>query len=185
MEQATLAGGCFWCTEAVLAELRGVERVEPGYAGGNVVNPTYQAVCTGLTGHAEVVRVTFDPGVISYEDILHVFFATHDPTTLNRQGGDIGTQYRSAVFYVSPEQKAVAERVIAELSAEGVWDAPIVTRLEPLHVFYGAEDLHRHYFARNPSRAYCAAVIAPKMAKFRREFVAQLKKHDEAVGQRR
>ncbi|GAC1477228.1 MAG: peptide-methionine (S)-S-oxide reductase MsrA [Gemmatimonadaceae bacterium] len=175
MEQAIMAGGCFWCTEAVLVELRGVERVEPGYIGGTTAHPTYRDVCNGTTGHAEAVRLTFDPGVISYEDILHVFFATHDPTTRNRQGGDVGTQYRSAIFFASPQQKASAERVIAELTAEGIWNAPIVTQLEPASTFYAAEDYHRDYFARNPEQPYCAAVVAPKVAKFRKNFLDKLK----------
>ncbi|GAC1657087.1 MAG: peptide-methionine (S)-S-oxide reductase MsrA [Gemmatimonadaceae bacterium] len=175
-ETATIAGGCFWCTEAVFSELRGVDRVEPGYAGGRTDNPTYRAVCTGTTGHAEAARVTYDPSVVSYEDVLSVFFATHDPTQLNRQGGDIGTQYRSAVFYESPDQHARAERVVMGLKAERIFDMPIVTTLEPLGRFYTAEDYHRDYFARNPDQPYCAAVIAPKVAKFRRKFLDRLKK---------
>lgn len=175
-EQATLAGGCFWCVEAVFAELQGVERVESGYAGGHVPNPTYEQVCTGTTGHAEVVRVTYEPGAVSYRDLLGVFFSTHDPTQLNRQGADVGTQYRSAIFYHTPEQREAAEQVIAELEAQKVWDAPIVTKLEPLTEFYPAEEYHRDYFRRNPNQGYCRAVVAPKVAKFRKQFLDRLKK---------
>src|SRR5438876_5962466 len=142
-EVATLAGGCFWCLEAAFQQLKGVEKVESGYAGGHVANPSYEQVCTGTTGHAEVLQITFDPAIISFDDLLHVFFTIHDPTTLNRQGADVGTQYRSAIFYHGPEQKAVAERVIAELQAEGVWDDPIVTEVKPLQIFYPAEEYHR------------------------------------------
>ena len=176
LEQATFAGGCFWCVEAVFDELRGVERVESGYAGGRVPRPSYQQVCTGTTGHAEVVRVTYDPQVVSYRDLLGVFFSTHDPTQLNRQGADVGTQYRSAVFYSKPEQREAAEQVIAELEAQKVWDAPIVTTLEPLTEFYPAEEYHRDYFRRNPAQPYCQAVVAPKVAKFRKQFFERLKK---------
>ncbi|HLL76872.1 MAG TPA: peptide-methionine (S)-S-oxide reductase MsrA [Pyrinomonadaceae bacterium] len=176
LEQATLAGGCFWCVEAVFDELRGVERVESGYAGGRVPDPSYEQVCTGTTGHAEAVRVTYDPGIVSYRDLLGVFFSTHDPTQLNRQGADVGTQYRSAVFYDSPEQRETAQQVIAELEAQRVWDAPVVTTLEPLTEFYPAEDYHRDYFRRNPNQGYCRAVIAPKVAKFRKQFLDRLKK---------
>lgn len=175
-EQATLAGGCFWCVEAVFDELRGVERVESGYAGGGVQNPSYQQVCTGTTGHAEVVRVTYDPNVVSYRELLGVFFSTHDPTQLNRQGADVGTQYRSAVFYHTPEQREAAREVIAELEAQKVWDGTIVTTLEPLTEFYPAEDYHRDYYRRNPGQGYCRAVIEPKVAKFRKQFLDRLKK---------
>ncbi|GAC1651858.1 MAG: peptide-methionine (S)-S-oxide reductase MsrA [Gemmatimonadaceae bacterium] len=175
-EFATVAGGCFWCTEAVFNELRGVERVESGYAGGTTDNPSYRAVCSGTTGHAEVARVAYDPAIVSYEEILNVFFATHDPTQLNRQGGDVGTQYRSAVFYESVDQQARAEGVLAALKQARIFDAPIVTTLEPLRRFYPAEDYHRDYFARNPDQPYCAAVVAPKVAKFRRKFLDKLKK---------
>jgi peptide-methionine (S)-S-oxide reductase len=175
-ERATLAGGCFWCVEAVFDELQGVERVESGYAGGSVPDPSYEQVCTGTTGHAEVVRVTYDPGVVSYRDLLGVFFSTHDPTQLNRQGADVGTQYRSAVFYETPGQRAEAEQVIAELEAQRVWDGKIVTTLEPLTEFYPAEDYHRDYYRRNPGQGYCRAVIAPKVAKFRKQFLNRLKK---------
>ena len=175
LEMATLAGGCFWCLEAVFDDLRGVVSVESGYAGGDSPNPTYQQVCSGTTGHAEVVRVTFDPRVLSFRELLEVFFTIHDPTTLNRQGADIGTQYRSAIFYHSPEQKEVAEKTIAELNAQELWDAPIVTEVAPLEKFYIAEDYHQEYYAQNPSQGYCRAVVAPKVAKFRQKFVDRLK----------
>jgi len=175
LETATLGGGCFWCLEAVFEQLRGVERVESGYTGGTVANPTYRQVCNGNTGHAEVVQVTFDPAVVSYRDILDVFFATHDPTTLNRQGPDVGTQYRSAIFYHSPEQKRVAEVRIAELNAAGIWGAPIVTQVVPLPAFYKAEDYHQEYFCQNPGQPYCQVVVAPKVAKFRKQFADKLK----------
>jgi len=174
-EIATLAGGCFWCLEAAFQDLKGVERVQSGYAGGRVANPSYEQVCTGTTGHAEVVQITFDPQVVSFDDLLHVFFTIHDPTTLNRQGGDVGTQYRSAIFYHTPDQKAAAERVIAELQSEHVWDDPIVTELKPLESFYPAEEYHRDYFRRNPNQGYCSAVIAPKVAKVRKLFLDKLK----------
>jgi peptide-methionine (S)-S-oxide reductase len=175
-ETATLAGGCFWCLEAVYDQLRGVEDVVSGYSGGKRPNPTYEQVCSGATGHAEVVQVTFDPQEIGYRDILGVFFAIHDPTTLNRQGADAGTQYRSEIFYHSPEQKAAAEEVIAELGAAGLWPRPIVTRVTPFEAFYPAEEYHQEYFARNPNQGYCQAVVAPKVAKFRKQFLDRLKK---------
>ena len=174
-EQATLAGGCFWCVEAVFDELRGVERVESGYAGGSVPNPSYQQVCTGTTGHAEVVRVTYDPSVVSYRDLLGVFFSTHDPTQLNRQGADVGTQYRSAIYYHSPEQKEIAESFIQELDAARLWGASVVTEVAPLTKFYPAEDYHRDYYRRNPAQGYCRAVIEPKVAKFRKQYLDRLK----------
>ena len=174
-EIATLAGGCFWCLEAVFVDLRGVERVESGYAGGTVPDPTYHQVCDGTTGHAEVVQVTFDPQIVSFSELLKVFFTIHDPTTRNRQGGDVGTQYRSAIFYHSPEQREIAERVIAELTAAQVWDAPIVTEVVPLTKFYPAEDYHQEYYQRNSNQPYCRAVIAPKVAKFRKLYLEQLK----------
>ena len=174
-ELATLAGGCFWCLEAAFSDLRGVERAESGYAGGSTPNPSYEAVCTGKTGHAEVVQITFDPQAISFSDLLHVFFTIHDPTTLNQQGGDVGTQYRSAVFYHSPAQKAETERVIAELTSEKVWDDPIVTEVKPLEKFYPAEEYHRDYYRRNPNQGYCRAVIAPKVAKVRKLYFDKLK----------
>jgi peptide-methionine (S)-S-oxide reductase len=175
-EIATLAGGCFWCLEAVYDQLRGVEDVVSGYSGGHRANPSYELVCTGTTGHAEVVQLTFDPDAISYRDILNVFFAIHDPTTLNRQGPDVGTQYRSAIFYHSPDQKAAAEQVIAELDAAGIWPRPIVTEVAPFEAFYPAESYHQEYFARNPNQGYCQVVVAPKVAKFRKQFLDRLKK---------
>ena len=174
-EVATLAGGCFWCLEAAFQDLKGVENVQSGYAGGRVANPSYEDVCTGTTGHAEVVQITFDPQVVSFEDLLQVYFTIHDPTTLNRQGADVGTQYRSAIFYHSPEQKATAERVIAELQAQKLWDEPVVTELKPLTAFYPAEEYHRDYFRRNPTQGYCQAVIAPKVAKVRKLYFDRLK----------
>jgi peptide-methionine (S)-S-oxide reductase len=179
-EVATLAGGCFWCLEAVYDDLRGVESVESGYAGGNVVNPTYRQVCAGTTGHAEVVQITFDPKTLSFRELLEVFFTIHDPTTLNRQGADIGTQYRSAIFYHSPEQKEIAEETIKELNAEQLWDAPIVTEVVPFEKFYVAEDYHQEYFAQNQSQPYCRAVVAPKVAKFRQKFLGKLKSRSQA-----
>jgi peptide-methionine (S)-S-oxide reductase len=174
-EIATLAGGCFWCLEAVFEQLRGVLRVESGYAGGSVPEPTYRQVCTGATGHAEVVQITFDPAVVSYREILDIFFATHDPTTLNRQGADVGTQYRSAIFYHSSEQKRVAEERIKELDAAKIWDEPIVTEVAPAPAFYRAEDYHQEYFRNNAGQPYCVAVVSPKVAKFRKQFAAKLK----------
>ncbi|HSF31337.1 MAG TPA: peptide-methionine (S)-S-oxide reductase MsrA [Candidatus Tectomicrobia bacterium] len=174
-EVTTLGGGCFWCLEAIFDELKGVEQVESGYAGGTVPNPTYEAVCSGMTGHAEVVQVTFDPQVVSFKEILEVFFAFHDPTTLNRQGADIGTQYRSAIFYHTPEQRAVAEQMIKELNAASVWKAPIVTEVTPLTAFYTAEDYHQEFFQQNPGQLYCQFVISPKIAKFRKEYLTRLK----------
>ncbi len=175
-EVATLAGGCFWCLEAIFVDLKGVEKVESGYSGGMIPNPTYQQVCTGNTGHAEVVQVTFDPKIISFKDLLEVFFTIHDPTTLNRQGADVGTQYRSAIFYHTPEQKAVAEQVIKESNASGIWHAPIVTEVVPFTKFYPAEDYHQEYYKNNPDQPYCRAVIAPKVTKFRQHYLAKLKK---------
>jgi peptide-methionine (S)-S-oxide reductase len=174
-ENATLAGGCFWCLEAVFEQLQGVEKVVSGYAGGNVPDPTYKQVCTGKTGHAEVVRITFDPEVISYRELLDFFFAFHDPTTLNRQGHDTGTQYRSAIFYESPEQKTTAEQVIAELGNERAYPDPIVTEVKPLDVFYAAEDYHQGYYRENPNQPYCNATITPKMAKLRAKYGSRLK----------
>jgi peptide-methionine (S)-S-oxide reductase len=173
---ATLGGGCFWCLEAAFDALRGVERVESGYAGGTVPEPTYKQVCSGRTGHAEVVRITFDPNVISYRELLEVFFTIHDPTTLNRQGADVGTQYRSVIFYHTPEQQHIAQEVMAELEAASIWDQPIVTELEPLDTFYPAEDYHQDYYANNAWQPYCRAVISPKLAKLRKKHLAKLKK---------
>jgi len=175
-EVATLAGGCFWCLEAVYLDLRGVETVVSGYAGGHVPNPTYREVCSGLTGHAEVVQVAFDPAVVSYRELLQIFFTIHDPTTLNRQGADVGTQYRSAIFYHDDAQKATAEAVMAEVTAEKIWPNPLVTQLEPLAKFYPAEEYHQDYFARNPSQPYCQVVVAPKVSKFRKQYVGMLKR---------
>jgi peptide-methionine (S)-S-oxide reductase len=173
---ATLGGGCFWCLEAVFKELRGVESVVSGYAGGEIENPTYEQVCGGRTGHAEVVQVTYDPGVITYRDLLDMFFTIHDPTTLNRQGADVGPQYRSVIFYHSPEQQADAVRAIADLNNEGVWTDPVVTEVLPLTKFYPAEEYHRDYFARNPGQGYCQVVIAPKLAKVRQHHQERLKR---------
>lgn len=175
-EVATLGGGCFWCLEAVYLDLRGVEQVVSGYAGGTVPNPSYELVCTGRTGHAEVVQVTFDPSVVTYRQILEVFFSIHDPTSLNRQGADVGTQYRSVIFYHSPEQERVAREVMAEVERAGIWDKPLVTQLEPLAAFYPAEAYHQNYFATHPEQGYCQVVVAPKVAKFRQHFQAQLKR---------
>ena len=172
---ATLGGGCFWCLEAVFKELRGVIEVVSGYAGGSVKNPSYRDVCSGRTGHAEVVQITFDPGVISYRDLLRIFFSIHDPTTLNRQGADVGTQYRSVIFWHDEAQKQVAQETIRELSDEGVWKAPIVTQVLPLEAFYRAEDYHQNYFDQNPNQPYCQAVVAPKLAKFRKLFAEKRK----------
>jgi peptide-methionine (S)-S-oxide reductase len=174
-ELATLAGGCFWCLEAVFEQLRGVTKVASGYAGGHVPNPSYEAVCTGTTGHAEVVQVAFDPDEISFRDLLGVFFTLHDPTTLDRQGGDVGTQYRSAVFYHDDAQRRTAEEVVRELEAEHAFDDPIVTKIEPLDAFYPAEEYHREYYRRNPNQPYCRAVITPKVAKLRSKYLARLK----------
>ena len=176
IEIATLGGGCFWCLEAVFDELRGVRSVESGYCGGRSASPTYRQVCAGDTGHAEVVRVAFDPKLVSYREILEVFFAIHDPTTRNRQGNDVGTQYRSAIFHHSAEQKATAEALIAELDGRGLWSGPIVTEVEPAAPFYPAEDYHQEYFRHNPAQPYCAFVVAPKLAKFRKSFLDKLKK---------
>ena len=173
---ATLAGGCFWCLEAVFDDLQGVLDVVSGYAGGHLPDPAYDEVCTGRTGHAEAVQITFDPALISFRELLDVFFTIHDPTTLNRQGADVGTQYRSAIFYHTPEQKAVAEQVMAELSAADLWSQPIVTEVTSLNAFYPAEDYHQEYFRRNPYQGYCRAVVAPKVAKFRQKYLARLKK---------
>jgi peptide-methionine (S)-S-oxide reductase len=169
-EVATLGGGCFWCLEAVFQELEGVLSVESGYSGGKVDRPSYREVCSGATGHAEVVRVTFDPGRLSYRELLEVFFAIHDPTTLNRQGADVGTQYRSVIFHHDQEQRRTAERVISEFDESGEWPSPIVTELSPLDEFYPAEDYHRNYFRSNPDQPYCRVVISPKVAKFRARF---------------
>jgi peptide-methionine (S)-S-oxide reductase len=175
-EVATLGGGCFWCLEPLFDELTGVEGVVSGYAGGHVPKPTYEQVCGGGTGHAEVVQVTFDPSVVSFADLLRVFFSVHDPTTLNRQGADVGTQYRSVVLYHSPEQKQVAEQVVDEVNKAGIWSRPIVTQIAPLETFYPAEDYHQRYFELNPGQGYCRVVIEPKVAKFRQHFRDRLKR---------
>jgi len=176
MEVATLGGGCFWCIEAAFNDIRGVVTVESGYAGGTIASPTYEQVCTGTTGHAEVVQVTFDPDIISFKEILEIFFTTHDPTTLNRQGADVGNQYRSGIFYHNEKQKSITEQVIAELNAAKVWDDLIVTQIEPFKNFYKAEEYHRRYFTRHPEAAYCRVVIAPKIAKLRKKHREKLKK---------
>ncbi|MFL7892586.1 MAG: peptide-methionine (S)-S-oxide reductase MsrA [Anaerolineales bacterium] len=175
LEIATLGGGCFWCLEAIYVDLKGVEQVVSGYAGGHVKNPTYEQVCGKDTGHAEVVQVHFDPNVISYEDLLRIFFTIHDPTTLNRQGADVGPQYRSVIFYHDDEQRATAEKIIAEITAEKIWADPIVTQLEPFEEFFVAEPYHQEYFKHNPYQGYCRAVIAPKVVKFRQSFADRLK----------
>lgn len=174
-EIATLGGGCFWCLDAVFRQLKGVVKAESGYAGGLMANPSYRDVCSGMTGHAEVVQVTFDPSQISYHDLLGVFFTIHDPTTLNRQGADVGTQYRSVIFYHSPEQRATAEQVIDELNRNHVWDAPIVTEVKAFSAFYPAERYHQDYYDANPDQPYCQIVIAPKVAKFRKAYLDRLK----------
>ncbi|MCA7118433.1 MAG: peptide-methionine (S)-S-oxide reductase MsrA [Acidibrevibacterium sp.] len=174
MEQATLGGGCFWCLDAVFRRLRGVGSVVSGYAGGTVAEPSYEQVCTGRTGHAEVVQLTFDPAELSYDDVLRIFFAIHDPTTPNRQGHDVGTQYRSIILTHAPAQEATARRIMAEIDEAGLWGAPLVTEIAPLAVFYPAEDYHQDYFTKNPNAGYCAAVVAPKVAKFRKQFAARL-----------
>ena len=175
-EIATLAGGCFWCLEAVFDDLKGVESVESGYMGGKTANPSYEDVCSGETGHAEVVQLTFDPKQVSFKEILEVFFVIHDPTTLDRQGNDVGTQYRSAIFHHSAEQNAAAEQVIRNLGAAKIYDDPIVTEVVPASKFYVAEDYHQEYFRRNPAQPYCAFVVKPKVAKFRKHFLEKLKK---------
>ncbi len=175
-ELATLAGGCFWCLEAVYDDMKGVESVESGYMGGQTVNPTYEQVCSGRSGHAEVVQLRFDPCVVTFKDILQVFFAIHDPTTLNRQGNDVGTQYRSAIFYHSPEQEATAREVIEEISAANLYRGPLVTEVTPASTFYVAEGYHQEYFAHNSGQPYCQFVVAPKVAKFRKQFMDRLKK---------
>ena len=174
-ETATLAGGCFWCLEAIFEQLEGVERVVSGYAGGDAAHPTYKAVCTGSTGHAEVVQITFDPSRITYRDLLEIFFAFHDPTTPDRQGHDVGTQYRSAIFHHSPEQKAIAEQVIAELTEEDVFRDPIVTQVAPLEAFYPAETYHQGYYRANSEHPYCRATISPKVSKLRSKYAVRLK----------
>jgi peptide-methionine (S)-S-oxide reductase len=177
-EVATLGGGCFWCLEAVFEELKGVEKVESGYSGGKVDNPSYKQVCSGSTGHAEVIQITFDPSIITFRDLLHVFFSTHDPTTLNRQGADVGTQYRSVIFFHSEDQKTIAEQTIQGLNDQKIFPHPIVTEIAPLTKFYGAEDYHQGYFRNNPYQGYCMAVIHPKVEKLHKYFGKMLKTSD-------
>lgn len=181
LEAVTLGAGCFWCIEAIFDSLKGVEDVISGYSGGSTENPTYQEVCTGSTGHAEVIQIRFDSEKISFSEILRVFFAVHDPTTLNKQGGDIGTQYRSAIFFHSEEQKQIAERVMKEIDDANIWENPIVTEISPFKKFYAAEDYHQEYFMKNPNQPYCAAVIAPKVVKFRQTFLDKLKRRARAI----
>ena len=176
LETATFGGGCFWCTEAVFDDVIGVTDVVSGYTGGQLANPTYDDICTGTTGHAEVIRVTFDPAVISYAEVLEIFFATHDPTTLNKQGADRGTQYRSAIFVHSPAQRLLAEQIIAKLNAEKIWGSAIVTEVTDISTFYPAEDYHQEFFKRNPNQGYCMAVVSPKLSKFRQKFLSKLKR---------
>ncbi len=180
LQTATLAGGCFWCLEAVYDQVKGVVSVESGYSGGKMPNPSYEDVCTGTTGHAEAVQITFDPSIVSYRDLLNVFFGIHDPTTLNRQGADVGTQYRSAIFYHNEEQKREAEQLIKELNEQHVWDAPIVTELKPFDKFYVAENYHQEYYEHNRFQPYCMMVVAPKVAKFRKHYLELLKKSQPA-----
>ena len=175
-EIATLAGGCFWCLEAVFKEVDGVEKVTPGYTGGTTTNPTYQEVCTSTTGHAEAVELAFNPGKISYREVLQVFFSVHDPTTVNRQGGDVGTQYRSAIFYHDDRQRATAEALVRELNEARLWKKPIATQVVPLEKFYPAEDYHREYFLRHPEQSYCQVVISPKVDKFRKQWTKRVKR---------
>lgn len=174
-QEATLAGGCFWCLESAFNQLQGVEKASSGYANGDIANPTYKQVCNGDSGHAEVIRLIYNPSEISFREILEVFFALHDPTQLNRQGHDIGTQYRSGVFYHNDEQRLTAEVIIAEIEAEQIWPGKVVTQVEPIQSYYPAEDYHENYFERNPENQYCQAVVSPKLAKFRRTFAAKLK----------
>ncbi|MGI0091664.1 MAG: peptide-methionine (S)-S-oxide reductase MsrA [Nitrososphaerales archaeon] len=176
LQRATLGGGCFWCIEAVYSELKGIVRMESGYSGGRVPNPNYEQVCTDETGHAEVVQVTFDPSVISYREILQVFFSVHDPTTPDRQGADVGSQYRSVIFYENAEQKKIAEEIMSELAKSKVWDKPVVTELAPVDKFYKAEEYHQNYYENNPAQGYCQMVIAPKVSKFRKQYFDRLKK---------
>lgn len=178
-EVTTLGGGCFWCMEAIFGEIKGVIKVESGYSGGHLSNPTYEQVSTGNTGHAEVVQLTFNPNEISFKDILKIFFTVHDPTTLNRQGTDVGSQYRSVIFYHTAKQKAIAEEVVIEINAVQIWNAPIVTQIESFKTFYPAEEYHNNYFKRNSEQSYCKLVIAPKITKLRRNYRQKLKRADE------
>jgi len=181
LETATLAAGCFWCIEAVFDDLKGVEDVVSGYSGGHTSNPNYREVCSETTGHAEVVQIKFDPNEITFKEILQVFFTVHDPTTLNRQGNDVGSSYRSAIFYHSDEQKRIAEEVIKEVTGEAVYDNPIVTEVTKFDKFYPAEDYHQEYFANNPTQPYCAAVVAPKVSKFRQKYTSKLKRNSQTA----
>ena len=183
LETATLAGGCFWCLEAVYDQVKGVKDVVSGYTGGHVANPTYERVCSGKTGHAEAVQITFDPEQISYRELLEIFFSIHDPTTLNRQGADVGTQYRSAIFYHSDEQRQLAEQLVRELTEQKVFRDPIVTEIVPATTFYPAEDYHQEYFARNPYQPYCQFVVAPKVAKFQKLFAHRVASARDDVAQ--
>lgn len=176
LQVATIGGGCFWCIEAVYSELKGIVKAESGYSGGRVENPTYEDVCSGETGHAEVVQLTFDQNAISYREVLQVFFSVHDPTTLNRQGADVGEQYRSVIFYHSDEQKKIADEIISEMNRNKIWGKPLVTQVLPFEAFYKAEEYHQNYFRDNPAQGYCQIVIAPKVAKFRKNFFDRLKK---------
>jgi len=175
LEVATLGGGCFWCTEAVFSLLKGVEKVESGYSGGKMENPTYEKVSTGTTGHVEVVQISFNPDMISFKEILEVFFSSHDPTTLNRQGQDIGTQYRSVIFYHDDQQKIIAEQVIKKLTETKTWNKPIVTQIEPFKIFYKAEEYHQNYFKNHPEKTYCSIIIAPKINKLKQHYLGKLK----------
>ncbi|MDQ1280991.1 MAG: peptide-methionine (S)-S-oxide reductase [Thermoproteota archaeon] len=175
IELATLGGGCFWCTEAVFSLLKGVEKVEPGYSGGEIENPTYEQVSTGTTGHAEVIQISFNPEEISYKEILEIFFSTHDPTTLNRQGDEVGIKYRSIIFFYNEQQKEIAEKMIKEITEAKVWNRPIMTKVEPFKTFYGAEEYHKNYFKRHPESAYCRIVIAPKIDKPQKNYLSRLK----------
>jgi peptide-methionine (S)-S-oxide reductase len=175
-EVATLGGGCFWCLEAIYNELKGIIKVESGYAGGIVPNPTYNQVCTGKTGHVEVIQITYHPNIITFKEILQIFFTMHDPTTLNRQGNDVGTQYRSIIFYHDENQKQTAEQVINEIIQEKIWNNPIVTQIEPYNLFYKAEDYHQEYYKKNPKQSYCRIIIAPKISKLRKQYFEKLKK---------
>ena len=176
LKKATFGSGCFWCTEAVFEMVEGVHSVVSGYAGGNVENPTYEQVCSGSTGHAEVIQITYDPGIITYDEILQIFWKTHDPTTLNRQGNDVGTQYRSVIFYHDDEQKQLAEKYKKELDTSGAWKNPIITEIVPLPVFYKAEDYHQNYYENNPNQGYCAFIISPKLEKFEKVFKEKIKR---------
>ncbi len=174
-ELATIGGGCFWCIEVIFNQLKGVDKVESGYSGGTVVNPTYEQVCAGTTGHAEVIQITFNPKIVSFKDILEIFFTVHDPTTLNRQGDDVGSQYRSIIFYHNNSQKVIAEQIIKEIDSEKIWNAPIVTQVEPFRIFYKAEDYHQQYYTSNLNQPYCRLVISPKVTKFKERYREKLK----------